>query len=495
MPTPAQPGADVVAAIRSIWLGRRDADLVLQRPKGTARLTFRGGELYLPSTHPAAPRLEALLEHAGRPTPEHARRVDAALGTLVDRLVEAVMASDLVEWRLEEVKREVELVGPLPTAALVMRGTARNLGEKQLLERLGGEEAVVESRGDASLLARLPGLDKSDAFLHSRAEKPVAVEALLNQAPAPRLDALRALVRLEAIDMLRVVDADRSEEPAAIDEDERNRAMSRRLEQKVKASLDARPMSLDPNAHYDIVAEKVSRLSALNHYEILDLHPHADEKEVHRAYDRVGRLVHPVHDRRLGLSAATLSLVFEQATLAYLTLMDAERRAEYNYSAGVELTGKLSAEERAERRVEAARTTYQRAARLARKEENHFAIELARQAVAIDPQPEYLALLGRLLARNPQWFSESIDTYQRAIEIAPENLDLRLEMAERYEERGDHQQARAICREVLERQPFNARAQGLLGQLGEEPAVEPRSVGPGLVERIRTWLGGDRDEG
>ncbi|HVS65773.1 MAG TPA: tetratricopeptide repeat protein [Thermoanaerobaculia bacterium] len=490
MPPQAQTGAAVVAAIRSIWLERRDAELVLQRPKGSARLTFRKGELYLPSNHAAAPRLKALLEHVNRSSSEHARRVDDALGTLVDRLVEAVMATDLVDWRIEAaMNREIELVGPLPTAALVMRGTVRNLDEKQLLERLRGEASLVEAHGDASLLARLPGLDKSDAFLHSRAEKPVTVEALLKQAPAPRLNALRALGRLEAIDMLRVVDPSRSEQPAELDEEERMAAMVQRLEQKVKSWLDARPVRLDANAHYEIVADRVTRLSSLNHYEILDLEIHSDEREVHRAYDRIGRLVHPVHAKRLGVSAPALSLVFEQATVAYLTLMDAERRAGYNYSAGIEGAASLSPEERGRRRVKAARKAHERARQLAKKEEIHFAIELARQAVAMDPQPKYLALLGRLLARNPQWFTESIDTYHRAIELAPDDLDLRLEMAERYEERGEDERVRAICREVLQQQPSNARAQGLLGQIGDERA-EAKPASGGLMERIRRWMGG-----
>jgi tetratricopeptide (TPR) repeat protein len=491
MPSQEKPGVAVVAAIRSLWLDLRDVDLVLQRPRGAARLTFRAGELYLPSSHAAAPRLRALLDHASRPTPEHGRRVDAALGALVDRLVETVMAPDLVDWRFEETDHRMELVGPLPTAAIVMRGSVRDLNEKQLLGRLRGEHTVVEAHGDASLLARIPGLDKSDAFLHSRAEEPSTVEALLSQAPGPRLDALRALCRLEAIDLLRVVDPNQRQDAPEIDDEERTRALVERLQQKVGSALEASPVRMDPNSHYDVVADRVGRLSSLNYYEILDLDVHSDEKEVHRAYDRLARLVHPVHEGRLGVSSAALGLVFEQATLAYLTLMDAERRAEYNYVAGIERAGTLSPEERAKRRVETALQAYERARKLAQREEIHFAIELARQAVSIDPQPRYLAFLGRLLARNPQWFADAIAAYQRAIEMDPKDLDLRLEMAERFEENGDFERVRAICREVLEKQPSNARAQGLLGQV-EGLGELAKPAGGGLIERIRNWMGGDR---
>ncbi|HVS16893.1 MAG TPA: tetratricopeptide repeat protein [Thermoanaerobaculia bacterium] len=478
-----------IDAVRSIWVDRRDAELRLTRAQGVTRLPFRGGELYLPPGHAAAPRLRGLLAQSAAPGSRHASRIEEVMRTLVERLVGLLLAPDVREWTIEGVEAAGDLVGPLPTAALIMSGTVRDLGEAELLERLGGERSLVVAHGDSELLTSLPGADrKTDAFLLSRAEVPVTVEALLSQAPGERLEVLRALCRLESIQLLQRVAEHAREPEEAPDSESWTRSLVERFAERIRRSLENRPLTLDPETHYRLVAERIGRLAATNHYELLELEVHSDQRAVHRAYDRIARLSHPIHAARLGLSAESLAMVFEHATIAYVTLGDAERRARYNFEAGVDRGGELGEEERAERRVAAAQQAYDRARRLAAKEEIHFAIELARQAVSTDPQPRYLALLGRLLARNPQWFADSIAAYQRAIELAPADADLRFELAARYEEHGDLQRARSICREILEHQPSYARAQGLLAQL--DAALRAPQRGPGLLDRILGWFRG-----
>jgi curved DNA-binding protein CbpA len=472
-----------VDAVRSIWLARRDAALCLERARGATRLPFRGGELYLPSSHAAAPRLRGLLSQEATPGSVHARRVEEALRVLVDRLVSLLLAPDVRGWEIEETPATDDLVGPLPTAALIMLGVVRDLGERDLLERLGGEQSLLVADGDSGLLTRLPGFDrKTDAYLLSRAEEPVTVEALLSQAPGERVEVLRALCRLQSIQLLRAADPAAPESDAAIDQEQWIRSLVAGFSERIRRSLETRPLTLDPNTHYEIVAQRIAGLASMDHYELLEIEVHSDEREVHRAFDRIARLAHPLHASRLGLSAESLALVFERATLAYVTLSDSERRGRYNFEAGVDRGATLSEEERGARRVEAAERAYDRARRLAAKEEIHFAIELARQAAAADPQARYLALLGRLLARNPQWFGDAVAAYQRAIELSPDDPDLRFELAQRYEEKGDAERARAICREILERRPSHARTQGLLAQLDQALGRPERP--PGLIDRL-----------
>jgi hypothetical protein len=67
-------------------------------------------------------------------------------------------------------------------------------------------------------------------------------------------------------------------------------------------------------------------------------------------------------------------------------------------------------EEEARRRLEQAQS-------LAASEQYHAAIELLRQSVFLAATAEAVSLLGLLLAKNPQWLQEAVDTLERAQEM------------------------------------------------------------------------------
>jgi curved DNA-binding protein CbpA len=205
-----------------------------------------------------------------------------------------------------------------------------------------------------------------------------------------------------------------------ITQDERNLFVER-----IGRGLEERPLDLGVEAHRVEVAGLLRKLGEESLYHLLAIDPTASAILVHEAYERIARLVHPAHAGRLGLGGReeVLDVLFERVTLAYLTLSHPGRRREYDRefitAGGPRPGGKPRADEQRER----ARGNFNRAVTLAAAEDYHFAIELLRDAVRVDPRAEYFALLGELQAKNVHWLRHAAESYARALELggpAPE---------------------------------------------------------------------------
>jgi tetratricopeptide (TPR) repeat protein len=189
---------------------------------------------------------------------------------------------------------------------------------------------------------------------------------------------------------------------------------------RVGRGLKDRPLVVLPKEHREQVAELLRQVGDATFYHLLGIDPGSGARDVHEAYDRVARLVHPANARRLGLEGreGVLELLFERATLAYLTLSDTDRRKRYDREVGpARWTAlRLSQKSRASNEEEARRCLEQARSHAA-AEQYHTAIELLRQSVLLDATAESVSLLGLLLAKNPQWLAEAVDTLERAEEM------------------------------------------------------------------------------
>jgi tetratricopeptide (TPR) repeat protein len=190
--------------------------------------------------------------------------------------------------------------------------------------------------------------------------------------------------------------------------------------ERVRRGLSGQPLGLAPETHRHAVAELLGKVGDTTFYELLGLGPGASDAEVHDAYNRLARLVHPSHAAVLGLAGkeGVLELLFERATLGYLTLSHPDRRKRYDAELGTKLwQPALSGPARGEEAHQVARRYFARANVLAASEEYHLAIELLRQAARLDPQAEYYALLGQLEAKNPKWLRLAEADLARAVEL------------------------------------------------------------------------------
>ncbi len=194
---------------------------------------------------------------------------------------------------------------------------------------------------------------------------------------------------------------------------------------RIARSLADHPFEGDTGEHRGEIARLIGTVGSATWYELLDLPPTASEDEIHDSYERLARAVHPTHATALGLAGreGVLELLFERATAAYLTLNHPDRRRRYDREADIGGSAQPSGAVRQEETRRFARESYDRANGLAGSGDFHFAVELLRQAVRTDPQPEYFAALGRALAQNPNWLRAAEENLQRAVELGHRDVE------------------------------------------------------------------------
>jgi curved DNA-binding protein CbpA len=198
---------------------------------------------------------------------------------------------------------------------------------------------------------------------------------------------------------------------------------------RIARNLEGRPLDLPAAAHREAVAEMVRRLgAAAGYYEILGVDPAAPVLEIHEAYERAARLVHPNHAQRLGLTGreGVLTLLFERWTEAYLSLSHPDSRKQYDR----ERPDWSSAPRAAVARAQEAHRLYEQARILAGAEKYHAAVELLREVVRTTPKADYLALLGLLQTKNPFWLHSAEEHLRRAIALGAQDPALPAALAE-----------------------------------------------------------------
>lgn len=485
--------------LREFYLARRTGVLEVVQGDEVRRYFIVQGDLHLSNTHPLAGglreflRLQDLARHSvGSQTDSPPERAAALyeLEALVRTMATALSAINTGQYIFDDdlARLPVDLVGPFPTSYLIMTLATIDRGEGELLHQLGGMDQRLEANTQAPALSQMFSIDPSEMFLLSRAEKPVSVSDLLQQLPGNRVSALRQICRLEAVNLLRRVDRSEASQKAGAAPD-LLQAMVRRFHARIAERLAKEPLDLSPEAHRAQLGKLLAQVGSMTHYELLGVGFHDGEDQVTRAYEQLARIVHPCHLEKLRLVGreAAINLLFERATLAYLTLADSERRAAYNQEAGIEASRPPTSDERTLEQREVARGHFDRACELLENEDYHFAMELILQALRTDQQPEYHALLGDIQSKNPNWLKKAADSYRQAINLDGDNPSYRVALGKLLEQLGDSQRAKIHYRAALQKNPNYAPAVEALAEL-DGGTLKAGRTGGVLLERIRKFL-------
>jgi len=490
------PGRSLGEWLREIHSERRTGKLQIALEGETRDLYFLAGDLYLAPGHPAFDEAQAWVDETrtlasdskdGSDRAPHAGDEGAAspFRQLTGPIISLSGGADEFDCTFVPGAGQIrlDLVGPLPTNQLVMECAVWDKDEAGLWRQLGGDQVVL--RASVGLGEPMGGIqiDPQEAFLLSRLDPPAKIGELLNQLDLGHEQVLRSLCRLQAVGLIeKLEDENSAEDPAQPKE-----RLVVRFEQSIADSLEKEPLEIEAEVHRELLGNLLGRMGEMTYFDMLAVNSQSSDEDIHKAYLELGRVVHPSHAARLGLSGkeGAFRVLFERATDAYLTLNDPTRKLEYIRDIGPSsqvLTNGPSGQIRDQEKQEMARAHYEKALALAERQDYHSAIQLMEQAVSADPKIEYLSLLGDCQAENPQWLDRAAQSYERALETRPEDPSLFTRLGRVYERRGNRAEARRSYERALAVAPEMEQARaGLWRVTGSQPSVEK----PNLVNRLR----------
>ncbi|MEO1370407.1 MAG: DnaJ domain-containing protein, partial [Acidobacteriota bacterium] len=255
---------------------------------------------------------------------------------------------------------------------------------------------------------------------------------------------------------------------------------------RIREALELEPSTLDPAEHRGKLARLIGRFGDLDHYQLLGVEATADDAEISAAYDRLARLAHPSHSSALGWTGkeGTLNLLFERATEAYLTLSDPLRRSSYNTLMGVHRQLEIDPSTRDEEKRFVARQNYLQAASSLSEADYSTAVDLLKEAVRIDPQAKYFAMLGQAQAKNPNWRHHAFESYRKATELSPDNAGYHLAFAKVCEKLEKVKEAREHYEAAVDLMPDNVDALEALTRLRGAAGS-----GKAVTQSLRSVLG------
>ncbi len=242
------------------------------------------------------------------------------------------------------------------------------------------------------------------------------------------------------------------------------------------AVVDEDKLTDDQRAERMRIRQLAERCLHMGHYDALGLDPSARWADIGRAWEKIHLEFNPERSSEPHLRdlRPELATIVDRAREAYDVLSDPAARKRYDrvvaslVEEGREAAGHTTRPTSARARAELVEANIKRAQELVHDGEPYLAIKLLEQACDIDPRPEALLQLARLLMRNPLWRGKALKTIRRAIEVDPNSSDAWVELAEFWRRRRDSERQRKALEKALAADPDDARAaqmyQQMLGQ-------------------------------
>jgi len=212
---------------------------------------------------------------------------------------------------------------------------------------------------------------------------------------------------------------------------------------------------------------RIQTAEGTDHYAVLGLDAKATESAVRTAYYDLARRFHPDRFRSGELQdlVESMETYFSRVTEAYNTLIDAQRREEYDRHLREKASGRADSPEKDAAYL--ARQNFARAKVLLDKRRRQDALKFLENAVQLDDaQPAYRLELGRLLALNPRRRQEAQEHLLAALRLDPSLAAGYVALGQLCRKTDRDAEAVERFREALRWEPANAEAQAALAELG-----------------------------
>jgi tetratricopeptide (TPR) repeat protein len=324
-----------------------------------------------------------------------------------------------------------EVVAPQSLLPLVLEHALRPVRPIDVVRiRIGPPGLRVRAGAEAA--ARLEGIALSEAAqaILDLARQERGLSELLGPSPEHEATALRTIYGLLLVGAL---------EPA----DSETQVRGARAEQVSREEAQAR----------------VGRAVGADHYAVLGIKTDCAATELRDAYYYLARRYHP--DRfRTGPLADMLGEIehyFRQVTEAYNTLIDPERRKQYDEEAAQRVQGPRKDPQQDVQFL--AKQNHLRGLRLAERHQYAEAVKSLENAIQLDAsKAAYHLDLGRVLALHPLRRADAESALERAVELDPALVDGYLALADLYRRLDRLDDAARMYREALRWDPDHSDA-------------------------------------
>jgi tetratricopeptide (TPR) repeat protein len=353
---------------------------------------------------------------------------------------------------------------PVPLGKLLLEAVRR---AKDLpLEHLAADAALqIDLSPDPLLRYQAVDLDDTERRLLLSISRPVSAKDFLARCTIPKDSAARALYALMVLGAVISVPAPaQSEQPVQQAAQSASATPTSAPEQPAAVAAAPEPpcpASAEDSPDTKKFEEEIRALLAIaaksTYYELLGVTATSPPGLVKENFHRMARKFHP--DRHMGHSEwlGLLQDLMGRLTIAYKTIVDAEKRAAYDKqiaAAGAFTLGQEKTE--TEETVDECLTRAKQALRA-----RNFAgsILWLRKCVEIAPHvAKHHAMLARSLAAIPQYRQDAVRHFSLAIELDAWNTSTYFQFGELYEVMRLPWRAVPLYRRILEIDPQHAKA-------------------------------------
>ena len=330
-------------------------------------------------------------------------------------------------------------------------------------EVIGALDQPVKISGSLNDMLEGVQLTPTEGFLLSRLDAAQDVASLIRLSSLPEEQAYTTLYTLLLAGTVIVGDSGQQEPvvPPPGEEEPPQRAPRIETEPAAEDEIDFSERQLEERRYILKLSEDVTKV---DHYDALGLKRDAKPNDVKDAWDNIQERFsteNPVpHLRDM---TAHLERIVERGRAAYEVLSVYKARDRYDEilkslsgEKKVEEPGKAEADAKA--RKDLVEANLKRANELIKEDELYLAIQMLEQACALEPRPEELIKLSKLLQRNPLWVNRALACLRRAIENDPRNVEAWLELADFWRRRNHAERQRKSLERVLAIDPDHAEA-------------------------------------
>lgn len=329
---------------------------------------------------------------------------------------------------------------------------------------LGPPDQTVKISGSLNDMLEDVQLTPTEGFLLSRLDAANDVDALIRFSSLPEDETYSTLYTLLLSGTVIIGDGKETAPPAPPPEVEKpsEEPVEEEAEAPAEDDFDFTERQLEERRYILKLSEDVTKV---DHYRALELKHDANPGEIKDAWEKIqDRFSAEKPVAHLRDMTAHLERIVERGRAAYEVLSHLRARARYDEILKSLAQDRKPIEDAAKAAIDAeARKTlveanFKRANELIKEDELYLAIQLLEQACAIDPRPDELIKLSRLLQRNPLWVNRALACMRRAIEADPRNVDAWLELADFWRRRNHAERQRKSLERVLAIDPDNAQA-------------------------------------